>query len=535
VFGNSLDNTQQFTGSVSVTGSLTVVTAGTELQVTSTGVNLGNISTDNHNITGSLRVSGSIALNGALTGTNATFRVSADRNLATRFDTNIVLSAQSDTAAPESLRIYADTFRLFTATTAGGLTERLTISNTGVATFSTNSNSTIVNTFQNTNTTNTNSRNMLNVTAGNVTLQLTAIHGDNVYISPSTAVSTYIGYNNTVQIASTGAANFSNSLRIQGSTVPASGAGTELAWDGTNGYLLAYNRTTSAYLPLSILGSSLSFTGAATFSSTVTLTTSSQPIINLNTTSANQASAIVTTESGTSKWAFGTNLGAGDNSFNIYNYAAAARYLTITSGGNVGIGTTTINSERLTVVQTTGNASALYVYTSGVTTGQSYGLTVVAGTNSSDRSFAVFNQAGNTEYLKVRGDGFLFSSPTYNNTFGSSANMYVNTDGSFGRATSSLKYKTDVKNYDKGLAEVLKMRPVYYKSINEREKDLQFAGLIAEEVHELGLTEFVQYAPDGSPDALSYQNMIALAFKAIQELKSENDNLKSRLEVLEQS
>jgi hypothetical protein len=135
IFGNDLGNTQQFTGSVSVTGSLTVVTAGTELQVTSTGVNLGNIVTDNHNVTGSLRVSGSMALNGALTGTSATFRVSADRNLATRFDTNIVLSAQSDTAAPESLRIYADTFRLFTATTAGGLTERLTISNTGIATF----------------------------------------------------------------------------------------------------------------------------------------------------------------------------------------------------------------------------------------------------------------------------------------------------------------------------------------------------------------------------------------------------------------
>jgi len=77
------------------------------------------------------------------------------------------------------------------------------------ATFITNSNSTIVNSFQNTNTTNTNSRNMLNVTAGNVTLQFTAIHGDNVYISPSTAVSTYLGYNNTVQIASTGAATFS--------------------------------------------------------------------------------------------------------------------------------------------------------------------------------------------------------------------------------------------------------------------------------------------------------------------------------------
>jgi hypothetical protein len=56
IFGNSLDNTQQFTGSMSVTGSLTVVTAGTELQVTSTGVNLGNALIDSHIISGSLRV-----------------------------------------------------------------------------------------------------------------------------------------------------------------------------------------------------------------------------------------------------------------------------------------------------------------------------------------------------------------------------------------------------------------------------------------------------------------------------------------------
>jgi hypothetical protein len=136
VTGSTILSNAAFTGSVNVTGSLIVTTTGTELQVTSTGVNLGNVITDNHNVTGSLRVSGSIASNGALTGTSATFRVSTDRNLSTRFDTNIVLSAQSDSGAPESLRVYADTFRLFTATTAVGLTERFTISNTGAATFS---------------------------------------------------------------------------------------------------------------------------------------------------------------------------------------------------------------------------------------------------------------------------------------------------------------------------------------------------------------------------------------------------------------
>jgi hypothetical protein len=56
VFGNNIANTQSFTGSVSMTGSLAVITNGTEFQVTSTGVNLGNALTDSHTISGSLRI-----------------------------------------------------------------------------------------------------------------------------------------------------------------------------------------------------------------------------------------------------------------------------------------------------------------------------------------------------------------------------------------------------------------------------------------------------------------------------------------------
>jgi len=37
----------------------------------------------------------------------------------------------------------------------------------------------------------------------------------------------------------------------------------------------------------------------------------------------------------------------------------------------------------------------------------------------------------------------------------------------------------------------------------------------------------VQYAKDGSPDALHYSNMVSLAFKAIQELKAEFDAYKA--------
>ena len=60
IFGSRLTDTQTFTGSVVMTGSLIVNTTGApELQVNSTGVVLGNLLTDNHSVTGSFRVTGS--------------------------------------------------------------------------------------------------------------------------------------------------------------------------------------------------------------------------------------------------------------------------------------------------------------------------------------------------------------------------------------------------------------------------------------------------------------------------------------------
>lgn len=55
-FGSLVTDTHTFTGSLNVTGSLSVVTNGTEFQVNASGVNLGNALTDSHVISGSLRV-----------------------------------------------------------------------------------------------------------------------------------------------------------------------------------------------------------------------------------------------------------------------------------------------------------------------------------------------------------------------------------------------------------------------------------------------------------------------------------------------
>ena len=123
----------------------------------------------------------------------------------------------------------------------------------------------------------------------------------------------------------------------------------------------------------------------------------------------------------------------------------------------------------------------------------------------------------------------LYVTGAYSNTTPSGANVFVNTDGSFFRSTSSLKYKTEVQDYSRGLEDVAKLRAVFYKAKSGISTEQQFAGFIAEEIEAAGLTEFVQYAEDGSPDALSYGNMVALCIKAIQEQQAMIDTMKQEI------
>jgi len=111
--------------------------------------------------------------------------------------------------------------------------------------------------------------------------------------------------------------------------------------------------------------------------------------------------------------------------------------------------------------------------------------------------------------------GEIFNTAAYNQTTGLGVNMYVNSSGRFFRSTSSQRYKNTIQDATHGLTELLTLRPVTYKGNNDG--DTVFGGLIAEEVHDAGLTEFVQYNDEDEPDALAYGNMVSLCIKAIQE------------------
>lgn len=185
-------------------------------------------------------------------------------------------------------------------------------------------------------------------------------------------------------------------------------------------------------------------------------------------------------------------------------YSNNTEAMRITSGGNLLIGTTD-SAARL----------------------------VVRGSSTSGSDFAMWvtDSIGGLVF-SCRNDKLICSPGTYSYAYASTANVFVQSDGYLGRNTSSLKYKHSIEDYQRGLSDILKLRPVLYESNNPSEAGKKFTGFIAEEIDALGLIEFVQYAEDGSPDALQYPHFVSLLTKALQELKAERDMDKQEIEQL---
>ena len=139
--------------------------------------------------------------------------------------------------------------------------------------------------------------------------------------------------------------------------------------------------------------------------------------------------------------------------------------------------------------------------------------------------------SGPTLNMKLDSVGDLRVGRIYSNTTSGGANVRVQSDGLLQRDTSSKRYKNTITDATHGLADLNKLRSVTYKGNNDG--DTIFGGLIAEEVHDAGLTEFVDYDSDNQPDALKYGNMVSLCIKAIQELSAKVETLETKVAALE--
>lgn len=139
--------------------------------------------------------------------------------------------------------------------------------------------------------------------------------------------------------------------------------------------------------------------------------------------------------------------------------------------------------------------------------------------------------SGGADAMQLTSSGQLVLPVVRNDTTSDAANMNIrSSDGLVRRSTSSRRYKNTITDATHGLTELLALRPVTYKGNNDG--DRLFGGLIAEEVHDAGLTEFVQYNIDDEPDALAYGHMVSLCIKAIQEQQTLIETLQAEVAAL---
>ena len=239
---------------------------------------------------------------------------------------------------------------------------------------------------------------------------------------------------------------------------------------------------------------------------------------------------------------------AGAYFIDVSNGSGTAAYpllLNPISGGSVGIGTSApvrqlslVNSGSAEISLISGTSNQCSILMGDGTSGTDIYRGYIQYDNATDKMLIGTNSASAVE-IETSGNVVIkrsnFSSINaigcYNDTTSAGANLHVNSSGSFIRSTSSIRYKNTVNDATHGLTELMTLRPVTYKGNNDG--NTVFGGLIAEEVHDAGLTEFVQYNVDGAPDALAYGNMVSLCIKAIQEQQTLIEALTTRITALE--
>jgi hypothetical protein len=234
--------------------------------------------------------------------------------------------------------------------------------------------------------------------------------------------------------------------------------------------------------------------------------------------------------------AYATVLGPGGATSLQFGTTGIIR-MTITSGGQVTINAPTSGVGLLA----NGKANEWTIEAAASSTsGQSFGLKVKGGTTTSDIAFLVQNQAGSTDIFRIRGgDYYTQAQGVYNNTSATANYVVVTSDGGLQRyVASSQKYKEQILDWNtSGLDTILALKPktFKYKKDYYDKADVDFLGLIAEEVAEVCpyLADYENEDRTGDVENVRYSTIVVPLISAIQELKTQNDALQSRIETLE--
>lgn len=127
-------------------------------------------------------------------------------------------------------------------------------------------------------------------------------------------------------------------------------------------------------------------------------------------------------------------------------------------------------------------------------------------------------------------------------TTASAANCFINSSTQqISRSTSSRRYKVNIADAEIDIDAIGQLRPVRFQDRGEHsqlgDEAPWYVGLVAEEVHETGLTEFVAYmdTEDGPvPDGVQYDRLTLGLLQLVRQQSVDLGVLRNRVDRLEQ-
>lgn len=138
---------------------------------------------------------------------------------------------------------------------------------------------------------------------------------------------------------------------------------------------------------------------------------------------------------------------------------------------------------------------------------------ILAGGSATVRATTtLFLNAGASGEAQLNAGGNVFIKAA--GTTAAAANCFISTGSGLAtlrQVSSSRRYKVDIVDHHSDPAALLALRPVSWRDRAEVEANPEttnrYVGFIAEEVDELGLTEYVTYNDDGIPESVAYDRL----------------------------
>ena len=140
-----------------------------------------------------------------------------------------------------------------------------------------------------------------------------------------------------------------------------------------------------------------------------------------------------------------------------------------------------------------------------------------------------------TNSTTFQADGFLRCGHIAQNTTSATSNVHVRTDGVMFMIGSASKYKSDIQLLENEVEyskRILDLHPKSWIDKGEQERsDVRgrYYGVIAEDVEDLGLSEYTTKNEDGELESVQYDRLWTLLLPVIREQESEIRNLKQEL------